>query len=572
MDDCLVIDSALYGAGGAAPGQNTGTQIQPPTAADQIPVSVQTISGSFIYEPRKNPILGLTASDSGKALIVDATDPQNIVFKTAPVVVEDEALQSLLDNTGIIDYPELTFSSPNILKVPAFKAVFYSGTPGVRQIVDIPATDVTITRSGTGTPGDDFTYVSVASDGSFTQADTAPTQAQRRTELFLCEVFHPDGGPIQSVRPFYAFYGNNQRVSQELGIILGLQDRGFTFSRTAATGVVSQNGPDAVVLGYNIAATGDDRNRKVFPTGNITVEYYSFNPADRVANLTNFNKTYNLDNPAAGTSAALPNFGIITFFAGVDGSYVVVAPQKNFANVDDAITGRASYVGDLVLPKGFLSFYVAVATAIVSPTVTATTGTFDMGAIGDVAIVGGAAVGSGASLPDPASGSADDIVAVNAQADAYVLKDDGVPDLTGFADGSFLQVQGGQIVATPNVNAAYAGALIPRTIVKFFILEFNNGTFTGASGDTAAIDTNRIFVDTGNNIVVIGLKESQIRAFAFEDCYMYLSGTQGVYWASPRNFPNSPTYPAGVYAAFTIPSVYLPINTLKHFIAFFIKN
>lgn len=468
---------------GGTGGGSTPSNIVPPTAAGQIPVSEQDItSGEYKYVPKTNPLASITQSDAGRALFVNSAGDG---FTTEEAVIDNDALESLLDQTGVIGYPELTFTSPNILKVPNLRVVFKGTVPGVDPIVDIPATDVTITGAGSGQATSDFTYVSVTPAGQFLQNTAPPTGQDRIDNVFVCEVYHPNGGPIKSVRPFWSFYGNNQEVSQEIGRILGLVDRGFAFTRVAAQGSLLQVGPDARVLGYNIEATGDDRNIKKFPTGQVTAEYFSFDPAERVPALTNFNKAYKLDSPLGGTAQTLTNFGILVLFAGVDGSYFIMAPQQNFANLDDAVAQRTTYAASITLPEGLLSFYVAVATIVVSPNVTATTGTFIPAAIGDAALVGGSSVVSGPTLPDPTTGQPGDVVVVNAATDAYELQSDSVPDLTGVADGSFLVVQGSQIVPQ-QLNAANIDFFFKRQDMRFLIIEFNkNFTVAGTSGDVS---------------------------------------------------------------------------------------
>lgn len=520
------------GGGGGTPA--TGPTILDPTAAGQIPVSEAKPGGGFQYAPKADPLAGITSSDAGKALFVNGNGD---AFVAVDAVKDDNALRSLLDQTGVLGYPSLTFTAPNILKVPALKLVFEgiaAATPGTNPIVSVPATDVTITRSGTGNAVDDFTYVSVTPQGTFIQSDKMPTGQDRTTNVLLAEVFHPNGGPIKSVRPLYAFYGNNQAVSQAIGLIVGLVDRGFAFEYTQATGAVSQRGHDARLIGYNIEASGSDRNTKNFPVGDITTEYFSFNPADRVPALTNFNKVYNLDNPTAGTSSPLTGFGIVLLFAGVDGSYFALAPQKDYATEEEALIQRTNYAGSVVVPKGLLDFYVAVATMVVSPTVTTTTGTFDVAAIGDAALVGGSSVPSTATLPDPTTGNPGDVVVVNAAGNNYELKASAVPDLTSAADGSFLGVQGSQVVSvTP--STANIDFFLKRQDMQFVILELDSSwTITGTGGTTGVFAINSFVkpaLVAGAPVYSFTLQKPLNQDIAYLGGFAYSLGTTKKAWS-----------------------------------------
>lgn len=462
-----------------------------PTEIDQIPVSqINPVTGTFEYGVRTNALKNISIADAGKGVVV-AQD--GLTLDAVDVVQTNDAIERFFNQTGVLGDTNITILNSNTIRISAFSVNFFDQAANMRNVVSIPQTDLIITKAGSGVPADDTTYILLDSAGNFLQVNAPPNLSQQLQQLYVCEVSHPEGGAIEAVRPLYTIFSDIVARLRELSEVIGLTDRGFFFTFNRGTGRVQQTGAGAVVIGYNIAATGNDRNKVNFPVQDITVEYFSFNPADRVATLTDFRRTYNVDDPDAGTSAPIIGNarGIIVIYASVSGKYVVMAPQVAFTNVDEANARRVAYVGSIKLPDQFADLYVPVATVVVEGTVTSgSTTDFILETIGEIGFNGGSFAGQ-RTLPDPSTGNAGDIVVVNAAQDAYELKADISPDLSSAPAGAFLTVNGGALTTTQITSSAVTAGLftgfVSMKVTKFDVV---SGAVQNGSGDFVDISSN----------------------------------------------------------------------------------
>lgn len=474
-------------------GASSGASVLNPTQEDQIPVSrANPVTGAFEYAPKTNPLKDIDpVTDAGKGLVVASGGGGNdVVLESADLVFGDDAVDSLLDQTGVITNPDITVINTTTIRITNYRVHFYIQATDERVVLNIGQEDIPITAAGNPGSGIDYTYVILEETGNYVQSNTPPTKQQLTSELFVCEVSHPDGGDIDAVRSLFTHYGNIIAQQRDVYDALGVRAKGFELSFNYSDGKLSQIGNSATLNGYNIAATGTDRNAITFPAADVNAEYYSYNPADRVTTINDWRRTYNIDDVAAGTSAAIGNndFGIVVLYASVSGKYLALAPQKEYTNFDNANAERVVYASTVVLPEQFRAFYQPIATIIVDPTVSSTTtDTFDVELLGDVAFNGGG-FASQRALPDPASGNPNDVVTVDPTTSTYVLASNGIPDLNSAPPNSFLAVENNAYVFKEITSADVTGFLFGAANTwKFAKFEINNGVIENGSGDFSII-------------------------------------------------------------------------------------
>lgn len=493
-------------------GATVTVPIIPPTQADQIPISVSdSVTGTFKWEPKDNPFKNISPTLAGKALVVSSSSTVgNIILEGSDIVQADEATNSLLDVNGVLSEPVFT-KTGNTVHVTEFKINFVSGS--TRTIRTIPAQDIVIAAAGTNTATSDQTYLYIDDTFTIKQTLTPPTVAQLRSNIYIAEVIHTDGGSVSVVKPMFTRFGAIQEQLRALYDAIGIKNEEFTFTFDRATGHVAQTNANAKLIGYNINGTGADKNVVPFPTANpITVEYYSFNPADRVPALTDFKKVYNIDNVAAGTSTQIPNgsFGILVLFASIDGKYLVLAPQQEYTSLNAARDGYLLYVSSVILPEQFSKYYVTIAAIVVAHAVTTNASTeFEIYPISSELGFNGGATKSASTLPAPSSGTAGDIVVVDPQTSSYTLKHDTLPDFSTKPSGEFVVTSGTglttQAITVDQINAGLLAQTFGALGYKLAIANINNlGVVTSSSGDFSILNEYIDFaaVTIDSNIII----------------------------------------------------------------------
>lgn len=472
-----------------------------PTQADQIPVSrVDQTTGLLQYEPVDYPLSDPAFTDPaniGKALtIVAGSTGGSAKIGLSDVVEKDDAVSALIDQNGLITYPTITVVNNNTIHVTAFKAHF--STSGTNTIVDIPEKDIVITKANSGVDTDDVTYLLLQPDGTFQQTYTRPTSQQQQDLQYIAEIIHTDGGPVSLAKPLFTIYSNLQKQNRDLFSVLGLNGKNFAFSFDRNTGHLSQTSATAEIIGYIISSDQTNPDVVSFPVANtLDVRYYSFNPADRLATLTDFRKSYNVDNILAGTSTAIANgnFGILSLYADIGGKYTVIAPQKSYTSLADAQNDRLLYLSSILLPTFFGRNNVLVASIIVSNTVTsATSTTFDIALIKDLVFTGGAVSCPASSLPDPSSASPDDVVVVDPTSNSFVIRPNTINTSASISVGDIYVSDGTKFQPTSpaNINSNTLGLFSTMHGISFvkFVWDTSASTTT-----TQKVDPNNYFTN-----------------------------------------------------------------------------
>lgn len=487
---------------------DTNVVIEPPPGPGYILTSPgQSPTGITRYVATPDP-LGplLTPANAGKVIGVNT---QGDALTVLDALFANEITNALLNNNGYIGSLTITRTSDTEISISPFTGVIANPNTGSRLVITKSAeTFVSIPSANSHVVSKNITYVLLNSAGQIVTTETAPTAADLASELYLCEVFHPNGGPIESIglvassidNLLYKFYTSGRRI--------GLIPNGFDFLYAPATGALSQTGTNAYLWGYNINASGGDPHRIDFSASVITAEYFSYDSAQSAQVLTNWIRSYKVDNPATGTSTALggQKKGIIVLYVTRGGNYFALAPQRAFANYDEAESQRITYLSQVALPPGLDQEMTAVALIIVDGdvTVNATGNDFSVSLVGNLVLSSGSVVTTG-SVPSPSSGAPGSFLKVNAAGTGFELVADAMPDASA--------------VTTWKALAGEAGSLVYKDIAlgDIFISEMSNqivpkiGKFNIAAGaitnktselnelGTMAIAGNKITI-TANNI------------------------------------------------------------------------
>lgn len=469
--------------------------IDPPSAADQIPVStVDSVTGAYKYIPVLNPLNAIFSdpTNTGKALVVN---PQGNGLVAKDIPTSTALTDALVHVTGVIGDPSISIVSGNVIRISPYKAAFYSAGAG-ETFIDMPQADITITKANTNNPADDITYLLLDPTGTYVQTSVRPSESLRRSSIYLAEISHINGGPITNVRLYYNPISEILLRQQQLADRIGLQAKGFKFTWAAATGQLSQTGTLAQLLGFYINPTGAEKNIVSFPAAAITAEYFSYDAALKVASFTDFRKTYKIDNPLTGTSTTFSgqHRGILVVMASINGKYLVIAPQKEYTTFDEANQSRLIYLAELVLPDGFTELYTPVATIVVEATVNQNSqeNQFSVAPIAEFGYNGGSHTQQQA-LPAPTAGTAGDILVVNPSATGYELAHDPVPSFATAPAGQFVVTSGTglttQAITVNQINAGLVATMLGVTGYKLAIFDIDaNGVVSNTSGDFTLLD------------------------------------------------------------------------------------
>lgn len=474
------------GSGGAST-STADTTIVPPPKAGLIPRSeFNSATGKFQYGYEEDPLKNINpAADADKALAIDATQSTdgNPILKALSVVTMTPSVSQILGQSGIITYPTITVLSDGItVRISAYRVSFYDSVKRTNAEKDVPQQDIRITNAKTNTPGADITTLILTPALTYNQVSGNPAPSDTDGKIPICKVYHQNGGALKSeVYMLAPSFGTIEKNFREGLRLLGIQQVGFVFTYDKTQGLLSQTSPTAALSGYGIAAaSSSNRNIVPFPTGSITAEYVSWNPADRVAAVTNFNRTYKVDNPSNGTSASIQggNYGIVTIWASVSGKYIMVAPQEVYTTKSDAFNRIDEYSSKVALPKEYRDVFAMVAAAIVTGTVDTSANTsFDVYTTSPtLKLTGGGSIEAG-TLPATDGVPAGYIVAVGANG-TFVLKNETViGDLSGAQLGDVLQSDGAKFipVSLSTATQAFASCLYTTpSIMKIMRFRFTN--------------------------------------------------------------------------------------------------
>lgn len=417
-----------------------------PTKAGQIPVAA-TVNGKLLYEPTANPIPVPTSSDIGKAPVVKTIDATgNITYEYQPVIPEDEVVKSLFNQNGIIGNPSASISTDKLsLIITPFSAVFYDPVLQTRSVVT-KSSSSTVPLNATA--AQTITYIYIKPDGTFGLDYTLTS-----SRVYLFEVITSPTTPfiIISFRPIYIIYNNIQSTLKDITTALGFLAYGFAMNYSVTTNFISQSGPTARVIGYNVNPTNVKSATRPFAVGEITFNYFAFTVADRVPNTKVVIRQYKIDNPTTATSTNITgnNFGIVLIFAGSSGGYKLLAPQLSYTSETNARNSVLTYLRNVVLPKDLSEVYTPVAALYVPANIQNNTA-LNIDIVAGITL-GGAPLQDSAVLPAPTTAG---VVKVLPNSNAYSIQPDtSTPsiDLSTFANGDYLSVQNGQVVpAKPN--------------------------------------------------------------------------------------------------------------------------
>ncbi|AQW89079.1 hypothetical protein pCXcHC2016_05 [Xenohaliotis phage pCXc-HC2016] len=385
---------------------------------------------------KSNPLGDTTQLKPDEALVVDTVDTstETVTYKSEPFVPADDGTLSLVNQTGIIGSIATTTGNLTVT-ISAYKAVFYNPTTNTRVLID--KSQETITIAAAGQNNHDITWIELLIDGSYSQTTTPPSGADILSRNFITEVDHPAGGTVVGTKPIYKPYSMIQTNMRALGNALGVSSGNFNFSYNAATGVLNQNSNTAKIFGYGVGEFG----YKEFLNGSVTGRYHSFDPAEK-GNFTTLLKTYKIDDPIAGTSSdiGVGNFGILLLFASVSGEYLLLAPQQEFNDANNALANILLYPSQVTRPKELDEFFKMVASIIVPKTVGTNNNDVVVYTAPEIGFGGASATVSGGSpVPDPSTGNAGDRLVINAAGDALEYKPEPSIDTTGATPASVLQ-------------------------------------------------------------------------------------------------------------------------------------
>lgn len=421
-----------------------GNDVLPAKSPGQIPVAAANGNGRLIYEPITATLPTPAAADAGKVLAINTVTATGVTYKYEALTPIDPLILSIYNQNGVLGVLSATFAAKVLTLVGNVTAVYYDKTTQVRTTRRIAITPaITITTTG------DATYLFVDPDGTFGQVHSTTDPADFRDKVYLFKVYHPDGGDIVSVKPIYTVLSHPQENLRDFGYGLGIMAQGFNLRIFADnTGHIAQVGPYAVVSGYNINPTDPIPSQRIFPVVNsgtgINYQYWSWNPADRVATRNTVIGNYRMDQPLSNSSIAFPYaFGIVTIFAGSDGSYIFLATQRTYTTAELAIADIFNYMGTLLLPQLLIEQYDIIGFHIVEPSITAASAVSTIFVMLNSISVGGAPKDT--LLPEPSTAG---VVKVLAGSNAFSIQPDTpapVVDLTGFVDGDVLGVTAGKI-------------------------------------------------------------------------------------------------------------------------------
>lgn len=478
----------------------TPSEIEPPTAAGQIPVSGLNAAGELKYLPKPDPLARFSSNHVGKAIQINSVGPDGTLFLQATELVEKTGgLKALTTQIGTIDaFGSFTIDNANTITASGGNAIFVEN--GESEIVNFPASTITIPGANTNTAGRDISYVIANKDKTFTVTETAPTPAQLSSNLYIAEVLHPNGGPIKSARPIATLQSFTLNRIRNIAEALGLVARNVALEYfVPPSRMIRQTSASSELIGYNISNGG---NILPIRAEVLTFEYYSYVTTDRIASFSDFGLIYKIDNPAAKTSAAMTagHFAIIVLGIYRTGEWIAFAPQKEFTTQAEAEAGRTQYLSDFLLPPGYNSFVCKIASAIV-PSTNAGIVIGTLKVISNISLIGGSLSSSATvTLQSPASAPNGQIVTVNASTHKYVLSNSVLPNLATAQDGQILVVRSGTLkLETPPTAPGFPTGY-NATIKKYFCKIVNAG-LSSEGGDTGYLSySGQYFNGRGANL------------------------------------------------------------------------
>lgn len=425
-----------------------GNDVLPPTAAGQIPIAQPNGNNRLVYGPTVAALPTPQTGDAGKVLAIDTVTATGITYKYEALSPIDPLVLSIYNQNGLLFAgnqnnsnhlrASIASSGTDITLNGTATAVFYNDATLTRTTRNLGNATIPITMTG------DSTYVFVNPDGTFGQVHSTTDPTDFDTVNYLYKVYHPGSRFISSIKPIYTILNTPQENLRDFGYGLGIQAQNFNITYMPANNQINQASPYAVVSGYNINPTDNMPSQKVFIVANgFSFQYWSWNAADRVPSTNTLARSYKVDSPGAATSTALAagQFGTLVLFAGSDGSYIMMAPQKAYTSIADAQVDVLNYVASVIQPQLITEQYDSIAAFIVPTTVAANTA---VTVIMLNSIVAGGAPADDA-LPDPTK---DGVVKVLPGSNAYSIETDTptpAVDLTGFVNGDILGITAGKI-------------------------------------------------------------------------------------------------------------------------------
>lgn len=493
-----------------------GNDVLPAKSAGQIPVAAANGNGRLVYEPVTATLPTPVAADAGKVLAIDTVSATGVTYKYETLTPIDPLILSIYNQSGVLGSVSATFAGKVVsFLAPNLTSVYYNKINGQRIVKGISnLSPITITTTG------DATYLfAKPNEVDLGQVHSSTDPADFRDQIYLFKVYHPGGGDIVSIKPVYTRLDQPQENLRTFGYGLGIMAQGFNISiGNTTSGTLYQNGPYAVVSGYNINPYDNIPSQRVFPVVNtgtgITFQYWAWTAADRLPAQNTVYGTYKLDNPITNTSTALPNFGIVLMFAGSDGSYIFLAPQTNYTTLALAEDDVLNYSASVIVPQLLIEQYDVIGALVVPgtfDTAAATAGTFKIIMLNSIA-VGGAPKDS--LLPAPSTAG---VVKVLAGSNAFSIQPDTpapVVDLTGFVDGDVVGVRAGKIapiktdvlfpsVAFQDAKRGYF-RLVGNTVSHIAGDLVNAGITIVAAPSTGQITGTQITFTASNNIWLHG--------------------------------------------------------------------
>ncbi len=517
---------------------------------NKVPLSAVDAGGFFYWKAANNMTPELSSADIGKAYGITTVDASGAVtFGGVDAFLLDDATASIINQAGIIEPPTLSITGTNTINVGPFKAVFFDQPAGavgnVRRVVDSPVQQ-TITINAVGSSNQDVTYLKFLPSGSFAQETDDPTADRIIEDNYIVRILHPNGGKIVGLSPVSTVYSNPQQNLQQYSSRIGIDGNDILFS--ISNNSLRQTGANARIFGYNIADGSGTGNRslRTIAVEDITADYYSFDSTEQTT-FSDLRRTYKLDDPAAGTSSALANFGIIAVYILASGSYYYLAPQKNYSTAALARSDLLFYLTGTVVPDFLSSSFAALLGAIVVPaTVTdANISTVLTTTISNISL---ASSGGGVQTLtiDPSTGTNDDVVGTNGT--NFILKKENAFNVTGGNEGDVLVKRGTSFAVEPIANQGVPRFNLGTDRGGFVKLDVSNGAIVSSNGDIASDFSSAIIrqVNDAYYISLISISTTKIPVWISS----YVLNTDG------NMMPVTPT--ADISIDFIVPVVLTP--------------
>lgn len=316
-------------------------------AGDEIYLS-DTINGGYTNNPNslktssRISIIGwvITSSVTGKILVVTQNEDttQTLTNKERNILIGDVASSGLYEFTGITT-SATTFSVAPVKGWVVLNTGNYSTAPSVINVQYSGGTNIPLTYLS----GANNTFLLVTSAGTLTQQTTLPTPKERRENIFLGKVIHPNRTTIQNANNLPDYSVSTMSALRDLWVPLRainmgvvVSPNGTNLSLNQSSGTIWGNGfgwvnnpltPNTITLSAQTPATFQYRTQ----TGGTTSNLSSLIPSNYDLN--------GVVTPVGGGANSSTNQRVYIFSTGV---IRIQYGQQVYGSLADAVAGLST--------------------------------------------------------------------------------------------------------------------------------------------------------------------------------------------------------------------------------------